>query len=46
MRIKPRLPSRFCLFCGAKQAKTSPVRRLRLTILNSDFFGFRAAKLD
>ena len=29
MRTKPRLSSRFCLlFCGAKQTKTSPVRRL------------------
>ena len=35
MRTKTRLSSHFCLFCGAKQAKTSPVRRLRIS--NYDF---------
>ena len=43
MRTEMRLSSRFCLFCGAKQAKTSPVRRL--STLNSDFC-FRAADFD
>ena len=42
MRTKPRLPSCFCLFCGAKQANTSPVRHL--STLNSAFLGFKAAK--
>ena len=37
MRTKPRLSSRFCLFCSAKQAKTSLVRRLRTS--NSVFWG-------
>ena len=35
MRTKPRVSSRFPLFCGAKQAKTSPVRRLG-TLINSN----------
>ena len=39
-----RLSSRCCLFCGAKQAKSSPVRRL--CTLNERNLGFRAAKLD
>ena len=44
-RIKMRLlSSRFCVFCGEKQAKTSPVRRL--STLNEWNPGFRAAALD
>ena len=34
----------FCLFCGGKQVKPSPVRRL--STLNWRNLGFRAAKLD
>ena len=43
IRTTMRLSSRFCVFCGAKQAKTSPVRRL--STLNYRNAGFRAAKL-
>ena len=37
IRAKPRLSSRFCLFCGAELAKNSPVRRP--STLNSDLGG-------
>ena len=40
---KPRLSSRFCLFCSAKQAKPSPVRRL--STLNSEFRSLKPQNL-
>ena len=49
LRTAMRLSSRFCLFCcEAKQAKTSPARRVRSENLLKwrFFFGFRVGKFD